>query len=222
MTVHPPPLDAIIRELSMQVYCTFSQYLFLSALARDLTNTKRSFMAETRGEKTTGRGQTADCSSLSVGWRTDGVGDSWPRVVKAPNSQISVKIKHLLCGTDTTIFISFAFLITSHPAHTVPSNLHGGSAQLWAGLGREPCDRNHVAAKEAWEQCSAVTWRLADKQTPLDTGCHGSKLQKLIETCILTQMFQRSGGTFFFHLQSLHGLKMGEGSRDELGDSVVV
>lgn len=60
------------------------------------------------------------------------------------------------------------------------------------------------------------------KQTSLDTGCHGSKLQKLTETCILTQMyFQWLLGTFF-HLQSLHGLKMREGSRDELGDSVVV
>lgn len=41
-----------------------------------------------------------------------------------------------------------------------------------------------------------LIWHLTDKQAPLDAGCHGGKLQKLIQTCILTQLCQRLLGDF--------------------------
>lgn len=73
------------------------------------------------------------------------------------------------------------------------------------------------------EQCDCAA---LNKQATFDTGCHGYKQQRWLWTRILTQQPQLFAPSLAIgelsHLQSLHGLKMREGSRDKMGDSVVV
>ena len=114
-------------------------------------------------------------------------------------------------------FRKFSLLFTSYPNSLLQAPLQLTQSQRSQTMGRTVASRS----QGAWEHCGVVRGHFTGKQTPFDIEGHEGNCRNKMRTCILAQLFPWMLRNFS-HLQSLHGLKLSEGSRDELGNSVVV